>query len=140
MEQFSQFIINHWYLCLAFLVVLTLVLINEALTQKKKTAELSPQAAVDMINNQETIIIDLRDKDSFNKGHIIDSVSLGESELTEPKLTKFKNKSLILVCARGLQSQTCAAKLRAEGYSTFVLSGGISAWVNAELPLLKAKK
>lgn len=36
MEHLGQFIINHWQLWLALIVILLLTFINELITQKKK--------------------------------------------------------------------------------------------------------
>ncbi len=139
MEHLGQFIMNHWLLWLAFIVVLALTFINELITQKKKAKELAPHAAVAMINNDNAVVIDLRDKEAFKNGHIIDSIHATVEDFEQPKMNKYKNKNLILVCARGLQSPAAAAKIRTQGYQPFVLGGGIAAWQNADLPLVKGK-
>lgn len=139
MDHLGQFIINHWQLWLAFIVILFLVFMNELMTQKKKAKELSPQAAVDLINHENAVIIDLRDKEAFKNGHIIDSINTTPDDFEQAKMTKYKNKSIILVCARGLQSPAVAAKIRTLGYQPLVLGGGIAAWQSADLPLVKGK-
>ena len=137
MEHLSQFITQHWQLWLAFTLILLLTFIYELMTQKKKAKALTPQVAVDMINNENAVIMDLRDKESFNKGHIIDSIQCSAEDFELPKMNKYKNKKIILVCARGLQSTTTAAKISTQGYQPLVLSGGIAAWQTADLPLVK---
>ena len=139
MEHLGQFITNHWLLWRAFIGVLALVFINELMTQKKKAKELTPQAAVAMINNDNAVVIDLRDKEAFKSGHIIDAVNANAEDFEQPKMNKYKNKDIILVCARGLQSPAVAAKIRIQGFQPLVLSGGIAAWQNADLPLVKGK-
>jgi rhodanese-related sulfurtransferase len=139
MEHLGQFIINHWQLWLALIVILLLTFINELIIQKKKAKELTPQAAVDLINNENAVVFDLRDKEIFKQGHIIDSINVKSEDFDQQKMDKYKNKSLILVCARGLQSQSLANKIRTQGYQPQVLSGGIMAWQNADLPLVKGK-
>lgn len=140
MEHIGQFIINHWELWASLVVVLLFIFINEALAQKKRAKELSPQAAVALLNQDNTVVIDLRDKDSYRKGHIIHAISVSPQEFEQHNMNKYKSKSLLLVCARGLQSATIAAKLRTEGFaSPMVLAGGIAAWQQADLPLIKGK-
>lgn len=139
MEQLGQFIINHWMLWLAFIGVLFLTFINELISQNKKAKELTPQAAVDMINNENAIVIDLRDKEAYKNGHIIDSINGSAEDFEQAKMAKYKNKPLILVCARGTQAPAVAAKLRGQGVQATVLSGGIAAWQNADLPMVKGK-
>lgn len=139
MEHLGQFIINHWPLWLLFIVVLFLTFLNELFTQRKKAKEISPQAAVDLINNENALVIDLRDTESFKKGHIIDSINAKSEDFGQQKMEKYKNKPIILVCARGLQTPAFANKIKTQGYQPLVLSGGIEAWKNADLPLVKGK-
>lgn len=139
MNQFSQFIIHHWPLWVSFIILLVLVLANELMTQKKKAKEITPQTAVDLINNDDAILIDLRDKEAFKNGHIIDSINVDADDFNQSKMNKYKDKNLILVCARGQQSTTVAAKIKTLGFKPRVLSGGIVSWQNADLPLVKNK-
>ena len=140
MDLLGQFIINHWALWLALVVVLLLIFINEKLAQKKRAKELSPQTAVNLINNDNAVVIDLRDTDTFRKGHIIDSIRATADDFNQQRMDKYKEKPLILVCSRGLQSGPLAAKLKQQGFSQpMVLAGGIDAWQAADLPLIKGK-
>lgn len=137
MEHLGQFITNHWQLWLALIGILLLIFINELVTQKKKAKELTPQAAVDLINNENAVILDLRDKESFKNGHILNSINCSAEDFEQQKMNKYKNKKIILVCARGLQSPAVAAKITSQGYQPLVLGGGIASWQNADLPLVK---
>lgn len=139
MDQLSQFIMNHWLLWLIFIIILSATFIYELATQSKKAKQLSPQSAVAMINNEQAVVIDLRDKESFNKGHIIDSINAKSEDFDLPKMNKYKNKKIILACARGLQSPAVAAKIRPLGFEPYILGGGIAAWQAADLPLIKGK-
>ncbi len=138
MEHMAQFITNHWQLWLALVILLAAIFIQELLTQKKRAKELSTAAAVQSINHDNAVVIDLRDADAFRAGHIIDAVNATADAFTEQRMDKYKNKSLIFVCPRGLQSAALAAKLRAAGFTKpMVLAGGIAAWQTAGLPLTK---
>jgi rhodanese-related sulfurtransferase len=140
MGQLEQFFVNHWALWLAFFIILALIFINELQTQKKKAKELSPAAAVDLINHEDAAVIDLRDAELFRTGHILDSIRASEDDFSQNRMDKYKKKPIILVCARGLQSAKLAAKLRNEGFlKSHVLAGGIAAWQAAELPIVKGK-
>ncbi|QLZ67886.1 rhodanese-like domain-containing protein [Legionella sp. PC1000] len=139
MEHLGQFIINHWQLWLTLIVILVLIFINELVTQKKKAKELTPQAAVDLINNENAVVIDLRDKEAFKQGHIIDSINVKSEDFEQQKMDKYKNVPIILISARSSEAQTIASKIRTQGYQPHILSGGITSWQNAELPLVKGK-
>lgn len=139
MNQLSQFIMHHWQLWVAFTILIILVLANELMGQKKKAQEISPQTAVDLINNENAVLLDLRDKEAFKNGHIIDSVNVSANDFDQSKMDKYKDKNIILICARGQQAPVVAAKIKAQGFNPRVLSGGIISWQNADLPLVKKK-
>ncbi|MFC3908410.1 rhodanese-like domain-containing protein [Legionella dresdenensis] len=140
MAQFTQFITNHWQLFTGLIIVLLLIVINELLARKKRAREISPRIAVGMINEDKAVIIDLRDQESFRKGHIINAVNVAKDDIEQSKLDKYKDKTLVLVCAQGLQSPALAAKLKEHQFTdVIVLAGGMAAWQAADLPLVKGK-
>lgn len=140
MQQFNQFIINHSGLWLAFFVTLIAIIINEWITKKNSAKEISPQGLVGLINDDKATIFDVRDIESFQKGHIINAKRVSAEDFTQPKMNEHKNKPFILVCAKGLHSKPLATKLRANGYAEpLFLSGGLDAWTAADLPLVKGK-
>ncbi|KTD20567.1 rhodanese-related sulfurtransferase [Legionella lansingensis] len=140
MGQLGQFIVNHWVLWLTLLIILILIFVNELLALKKRAKELSPQAAVDLINHENAVVIDLRDVETFRSGHIIDSIRANTEDFEQQRMEKYKTKPVILVCARGIHSAQLAAKLKLAGFTQpLVLSGGITAWQAAGLPIVKGK-
>lgn len=140
MEQLGQFILNHWTLWLALVVILLLIFVSELFAQKKRAKTLFPSAAVEMINHEDAVVIDLRDPELFRAGHIIDAICTPADDFNQKRMEKYKSKPLILVCARGIQSAALATKLREQGFvKPMVLAGGIAAWQNASLPLVKGK-
>jgi len=140
MGQFSQFIINHWLQFVALIIVLGIIFLNERQGQKNKGKELSPQSVVKLINDDGVVIIDLRDAESYRKGHIIDAIRATEEDFEKNSMDKYKDKKIILVCARGLQSASLAVKLRSLGFTDpMILSGGMNAWLAADLPVIKGK-
>ena len=140
MGQLGQFITNHWALWLALVVILIAVFTNELISQKKRAKELSPNAAIDLINHENAVVIDLRNPELFRAGHIIGAICAPADDFSQKRMEKYKTKPLILVCARGLQSATVATKLRTQGFTQPVaLAGGITAWQAAGLPLVKGK-
>lgn len=141
MEQLVQFVFKHWQLSLTLLLIIILIVIDEFLNKRKKPSNLSPHQAVNYINNNDAVIIDLRDEQSYKEGHIIDALRATKEDFGRPKMEKYKSKPIILVCSKGLESQTLAARLKKQGYlNVMLLQGGISAWKQAELPLVKNKK
>lgn len=139
MEHLSQFISNHAFLWGALAVIVILILINESIALKQKASELSPQALVDMMNNEHAVIIDIRDQESYKMGHIIDAININPTDVDQNKMNKYKNKPLVVVCAKGTQGQATVGKLKDLGFTAQLLNGGMVAWLDAELPTVKDK-
>ena len=90
------------------------------------------------MNHENAVVFDLRDAEAFKKGHIIHAIQAGTTEIQATKMKPYQTKPIILVCARGQQSTALGMKLRQQGYTqVFILEGGMSAWQNAGLPLVK---
>lgn len=141
MEHLSQFVLNHWQLCLVFIVILACALGNEWYGQKKRAKELSPSAIIELINNEQAIVFDIREQPSFRAGHIINAIHATIEDFTQQRMNQYKTQPIILVCAKGLQSAPLAAQLRTQGFTQpLVLAGGMAAWQAAELPIIKSKK
>lgn len=140
MGQLEQFILNHWTLCLALVVILIFIFINELLMQKNRAKSVSPAAAIELINHENAVVMDMRDPETFRAGHIIDAICSPADDFNEKRMEKYKTKPVILVCARGIQAAALATKLRTQGFTQpMVLAGGIAAWQAAGLPLVKGK-
>lgn len=138
MEHLVQFTHNHWQLCLALVVILIIIFVHEYLALQKQGKTLTTEAAIELINHEHAVVIDLRTAELFKSGHIIDSIRASEADFNLPKMDKYKNKPIILVCARGVQSAALAATLRTKGFTQpMVLAGGIATWQSANLPLVK---
>ena len=83
-------------------------------------------------------VVDIRDQEHFDTGHIVDSINIPTAELEKQADKKLKNsKSIIIVCDSGSRSIQAVAVLRRSGYDqSFSLQGGLAAWRNANLPVV----
>lgn len=139
MQELSTFITRHPFLCGAALVLFVLLTIIELIRAKRKAADLTPSAVTHKINRENAVILDLRSQDLFKQGHIIDARTFASDALQKNPavLDKFKTKPLILICNNGLESQKTAAFLIKSGYNAYSLAGGMRAWNDAQLPIIK---
>lgn len=140
MQDYIQFLIQHWAMIVALIVVLLLILVNEIQFSLKKGKEVSIEEAIQLINHENATVFDLRDAESFQKNHILDSINASSEDFILDKMNDYKDKPFILVCTRGNTAATLAMKLRAKAFTKpYVLAGGITAWQTAQLPLVKGK-
>lgn len=139
MQDIISFITNHPYLFGAFGFVVFLLLVVEALRAKQNVYAIPPQKAVLFINHDNAQVIDIRPNEAFKKGHIIDAVSIPQTELNpqNKKLEKLRTRPLILVCSAGTESHKLAVQLLKKGYNIYSIAGGMRAWLNDQLPVVK---
>jgi len=140
MEQVLPFLMENWLLIIMFLIVLVLIIRNEANPVVAGIRLLSPQETVAKINHENAVIFDIRSKELFTKTHIANAVHFPSSSTSFKKIQKYKKQPIILVCDLGQQAPKFGAKMKKEGFEQiFSLKGGLRAWKQDELPL-KIKK
>ena len=136
MALFFEFLAEQWILAAALLTVIIMLIVHES---RKSGPSLSPQQAINLVNEKDGIFVDLRDAADFGKGHIVGAVNIPAAKLGERmvELEKFKNKPVVLVCKMGQQSGAAGKQLRGENYTrVYKMSGGMMEWGNLQLPLV----
>ncbi len=101
---------------------------------------LSAAEAVTLINRNNAVVLDVRDEAEFATGHIADAIHIPVSELENrvAELKKYKTKSVLVNCQRGARSaKACEILRKAEFTQVHNLHGGLDAWQQAKLPLVK---
>ncbi|MDN3987336.1 rhodanese-like domain-containing protein [Zwartia vadi] len=103
---------------------------------KRAGASISCTEAVQMMNHQHAILIDIRPGEVFAAGHIPQARSIPANDIEKKAANLPKNKPLIVVCDFGRTAGAAAVRLRALGFTQVsVLGGGMRAWSTAGLPL-----
>lgn len=80
------------------------------------------------IGNNNVIIIDLRDRDEYEAGHIPTAINIPYDELDEQKSRLQKNYLLIFYCDRGNISLLASRDLIKDGYNIKSLYGGLRSY------------
>ena len=102
---------------------------------------LTPAAAVQLINREKAVVIDVCDPAEYAAGHVggAKSIPLNELEAKLPTVVKNKATPLGMVCASGMRAGRAAATARKLGYDKAdALAGGLKSWRDANLPIDKA--
>jgi len=103
---------------------------------------IKPAELTQLMNAGGTVVVDLSASGDFEKGHIAGSRNAQASAFgPENKLVaNAKQSPVVLVCRSGNASETAAKALKKAGFEkVYVLDGGIPAWQQAELPLVKGR-
>jgi len=107
---------------------------------KKSITEISPQDAAAKLNSDEAVIVDVRDKDEWDEGHIPGALhmSRGTIELDIEEKVPDPNAMIICHCGGGGRSALAAESLQKMGYKNVrSMAGGFKAWKAAGLPTSK---
>jgi rhodanese-related sulfurtransferase len=134
-----SFIVNNWMLISIALVSGGLLL--WPVIQGAATAGLSPAAAVQLINREKAVVVDVCETNEFAAGHVTGAKNIPLGELEAKLATSVKNKTvpLILVCQSGARSGRGLAIAKKLGYEQAQsLGGGLAAWRAANLPVEKS--
>jgi len=107
---------------------------------KKKITEISPTDAASKSKSSDAVIVDVREKDEWDDGHIPDAVHMSRGMLELEIEDKFpdRNTTIICHCGGGGRSALAAESLQKMGYKNVrSMVGGFKAWKAAELPTTK---
>jgi len=107
---------------------------------KRNVTEIRPTDAAEKMKSGDTVVIDVREKDEWDEGHIPDAIHLsrgtieGEIEERVPDM----NTTVIVHCGGGGRSALAAESLQKMGYKNVrSMAGGFKAWKAAGLPTSK---
>ncbi|MDB2550327.1 rhodanese-like domain-containing protein [Rickettsiales bacterium] len=104
---------------------------------------IDPITLKDWLDNNEAVLIDVREVIEYKTCSIPNSTHLPLSQVTIDKahLPQHKNKKLVLHCKSGKRSMMACKKLINEGidFDIWNLSGGIDGWKNKNLSTISEK-
>jgi len=136
--QIIEFSGNHPLLVVAFIALLAAVFFNEFRNASQKFASLTPAGAIQLINNEEVTLLDVREPAETANGKIAKAVQIPGSSIQQRigELDKFKDNNVIVYCKTGARAGPACRALSKAGFDkVFSLNGGITAWQDAHLPV-----
>lgn len=93
--------------------------------------QISQQEAKTMMDTQDVIILDVREQEEYDSGHIPGAVLLPVgtiSEKTAAAVIPEKDSVVLVYCRSGNRSKTASAALAELGYTGVYEFGGINTW------------
>ena len=134
-----KFFIDNWFLFLAAAVSGGLLLWPLLGKGAGGSGKVSTFDAVQLINRERAVLIDVSEPAEFAAGHVAGSksVPLGQLEASAA-LPKNKALPLVVVCATGMRAGRAVTTLKKLGFeNAHALAGGLQAWRAANLPVEK---
>ena len=138
LDLLIEFFSQQWLLVLALAATLTMLFLHES---RKAGPAVSPQQAINLVNGEGGIFLDIRDGAEYSKAHIADAKHIPLTQLGTRKaeLAGFEDKPLIVICKLGQSSGTATRQLREAGFSRAQkMSGGMMEWDAMKLPVVSS--
>jgi rhodanese-related sulfurtransferase len=134
-----KFLMDNWMLMSVALASGAMLL--WPVLQSAGGGSLTAQGAVQLINREKAVVIDVCEATEFAAGHVGGAKNIPLAQLEEKLPLAVKNKALpvILVCQSGARSGRAVAIAKKLGYEQAQsLGGGLGAWRTANLPVEKS--
>lgn len=93
--------------------------------------QISQEEAKKMMDTQEVIILDVREQDEYDSGHIPGAVLLPVGTIDEDTAVAVipaKDATVLVYCRSGNRSKTASSALAELGYTNVYEFGGIKTW------------
>lgn len=134
--DYIVFLTEQWIL-VSVLVVLAAALVF--VEGRKGGQSLSHHQVTRLLNSDEAVIVDVRDKKDYSEGHIVDAIHIPYLKLAEraSELEKHRAKTLIVADKMGQQAGAAGKTLKDKGFTVTRLQGGMEEWKNQNLPVIK---
>ena len=76
LHKIIEFVIKHWPLVSAFVVVCILLFLEETKSQGGRSGQLTAANGTHLINREDAVVIDVRDFSAFREGHIVNTKNI----------------------------------------------------------------
>ena len=93
--------------------------------------QITQEEAKEMMDSQEVIILDVREQDEYDSGHIPGAMLLPAGtidEATAADAIPEKDSTVLVYCRSGNRSKTASSTLADLGYTNIYEFGGINTW------------
>ncbi len=144
MQELVPFVQENMILAIVWIGLVVAIIANVIKTSNAAYKEITAAQTTHMVNRENGVVVDIRTKDEFKKGHITDALHILPSDIKSNNLGSLESRKadpIIIVCKTGQTPQESANLLVKEGFENVsVLKSGLVAWSEANLPLVKGKK
>jgi rhodanese-related sulfurtransferase len=125
-----QFMAEQWILIAGLATTLTMLALHES---RKAGPALSIGEAVQLVNGEGGVFLDIREAQEFSRGHI----TLASLPGRLGELEKFREKPIVVVCKMGQSAGSATKTLRQQSFPRAQkLSGGMMEWDAQKLPVV----
>jgi len=142
MDRLLAFAGEQAMLSLALLGLTLALVYTEASRLFRGFKAVNPAGLTALVNRQDALLVDVSPLGDFEKGHIAGarSVLVSQFDPESKLLAKAKDLPVAVTCRTGAASSDAAKRLVKAGFkNVYWLDGGVAAWQQASLPLVKGR-
>ena len=144
MQEYIAFFQENMIMSVVWVGLVVALIMNIVKTSTAAYKEITAGDATQKINRENGVVVDIRTKDEFKKGHITEAVHILPSDIKAGNFGSLENRKadpIIVVCKTGQTAQESANLLAKAGFEqVFVMKNGLVTWSDANLPLVRGKK
>ena len=141
-DHLMAFAADHQALALALLGLTAAIIYTEVARLTSGFKSVDPGGLTALINRQNALLVDVSALADFEKGHIAGAKNVQPSQFDPENkvLAAVRDLPVVVTCRNGPASSAAARKLAKAGFKqVYWLDGGLTAWQQANLPLVKGK-
>ena len=140
MDRLLDYFTKHPFLAGGLVLMVLVVVAYEMRRQGQGSTAVTPNDAIRMMN-EGAVLVDLRPANQFKDGHISGARNVPGDQIAGDArvLEKMAGKTVILYCDTGSTAGAALRTLARAGLkNVFSLRGGLAAWRQDNLPVVKA--
>lgn len=142
LQELTEFASNHLMLSMGLVALTGAILYTEVAQLFQGFKALAPGQLTALVNHENALVVDLRSAGEFQAGHISGARNVlpAQFDPENKQLAAARSLPVVLVCKTGTTAADSAKRLVKAGFErVYVLDGGIAAWQQADLPLVKGR-
>ena len=120
------------------LVILVVALV--VVEGRRNGAALSSHELTRLLNSEEALALDVRDKKDYQAGHVAGAINIPFAKLKDGlgQLEKHKAKTIVVIDKMGQHTGASVTTLTAAGFNAQRMRGGMTDWQGNNLPVVKS--
>ena len=135
----TAFIYNNIVLFSAFIILGLLIINHEIKSHFSPTKNINCDDLINAMNNSKALLIDMRDAEEFKAGHIVGAKNYSLDDLANLDVSVADDAIITYANDEKAAIQAADLILKQGAKEVFYLEGGLSSWIDNNMPLSGGK-
>ena len=135
----TAFIYNNIVLFSAFIILGLLIINHEIKSHFSPTKNINCDDLINAMNNSKALLIDMRNAEEFKAGHIVGAKNYSLDDLANLDVSVADDAIITYANDEKVAIQAADLILKQGAKEVFYLEGGLSSWIDNNMPLSGGK-